>query len=338
MVMASKAVCLAYLLLACLTPAIGADEPQDLSRVPASPAALKALSLEELSQIEVTSPGKKLEKLSNVAAAIFVITQEEIRRTGVRNIPEALRLATGLQVAMFNNGSWPISARGFNITSANKIQVFMDGRSLYTPLFGGVFWDAQNMVIEDIDRIEVIRGAGGTLWGGNAVNAVINIITKTARDTQGGLIVAGGGAAERGFGTVRYGGTFRKNTTYRVYGNYFNRDSLALLNGSDAKDPNQMGQGGFRVDTNLTAADDMTFQGDLYSGDAGILNRPDISIHGGNLLGRWTHRFKGGSDLQLQTYYDRSSRLVPRQIDEVRNTYDIDLQHRFQAGARHDIE
>jgi len=337
MVMASKGVCLAYLLLACLTPAAGADEPQDLQRTPANPAALKALSLEELSQIEVTSPGKKVEKLSNVAAAIFVITQDEIRRTGVRNIPEALRLATGLQVAMFNNGSWPISARGFNTTAANKIQVFMDGRSLYTPLFGGVFWDAQNTVIEDIDRIEVIRGAGGTLYGGNAVNAVINIITKNSRDTQGGLVVAGGGAAERGFATVRYGGTFRKNTTYRVYGNYFNRDSLALQNGADAKDPNQMGQGGFRVDTNLTVADEVTFQGDLYSGDAGILDRPDISIHGGNLLGRWTHRFKGGSDLQLQTYYDRSSRLVPRQIDEVRNTYDIDLQHHFQAGTRHDI-
>jgi len=150
MVMAGKAVCLAYLLLACVTPAARAQDPQDLQRAPANPAALKALSLEELSQIEVTSPGKKVEKLSNVAAAIFVITQDEIRRTGVRNIPEALRLATGLQVAMFNNGSWPISARGFNTTAANKIQVFMDGRSLYTPLFGGVFWDAQNTVIEDI--------------------------------------------------------------------------------------------------------------------------------------------------------------------------------------------
>jgi iron complex outermembrane receptor protein len=337
MVLPSKGVCLACLLLACLPRAVRADEPQAGPPAPATPAALKTLSLEELSQIEVTSPGRKIEKLSNVAAAVFVITQDEIRRTGVRSIPEALRLATGLQVAMFNNGSWPISARGFNTTSANKIQVFMDGRSLYTPLFGGVFWDAQNTVIEDIDRIEVIRGAGGTLYGGNAVNAVINIITKNSHDTQGGLVVAGGGAAERGFGTVRYGGTFRKNTTYRVYGNYFNRDSLALLNGGDAKDPNQMGQGGFRVDTQLTAADDVTVQGDLYSGDAGILNRPDISIHGGNLLGRWTHRFKGGSDLQLQTYYDRSSRLVPRQIDEVRNTYDVDLQHHFRAGARHDI-
>src|ERR1041384_4645326 len=135
-------------------------------------------------------------------------------------------MAAGLEVAMFNNGSWPISARGFDTTSANKIQVFLDGRSLYTPLFGGVFWDAQNTMIEDIDRIEVIRGPGATLWGGNAVNAVINVVTKSARDTEGILAVAGGGAAERGFATLRYGGTAGKQTSYRIYGNYFNRDSL----------------------------------------------------------------------------------------------------------------
>ena len=325
-------------LLVMLMPMVrGDDHPQQGGASQTGTAALKALSLEELSEIDVTSAGKKEEKLSNVAAALYVITQDEIRRAGVRSIPEALRLATGLEVAMFNNGSWPVSARGFDITSANKIQVFLDGRSLYSPLFGGVFWDMQNTVIENVDRIEVIRGPGATLWGGNAVNCVINIITRSARDTRGVMVVAGGGAQERGFATLQYGGSVGMRTAYRIYGNYFNRDSLALQTGSDAKDPYQMEQGGFRVDSDITTRDQLTVQGDLYSGDNGILNRPDISVHGGNLLARWTHRFENGSDLQGQMYYDRTSRLVPQQIAEVRNTYDVDIQHHFRAGERHDV-
>src|SRR5688572_7981423 len=180
---------LAVILLAALAPFANGDEPQQPAQRPRDHIALKSLSLEELSQLEVTSPGKKEERLSNVAAAIYVITQEEIRRSGVRNIPEALRLATGLEVAMFNNGTWPISARGFASNAANKIQVFVDGRSVYSPLFGGAFWDVQNTPISDIDRIEVIRGPGATLWGGNAVNGVINIVTKRTQDTKGGLFV-----------------------------------------------------------------------------------------------------------------------------------------------------
>ncbi|HYP05638.1 MAG TPA: TonB-dependent receptor [Bryobacteraceae bacterium] len=310
---------------------------QTRSKVPANSALLKSLTLEELAQLEVTSAGKKEEKLSHVAAAIDVITHEDIRRSGVRNLPEALRLATGLQVSKFNNGSWPISARGFATTAANKIQVFIDGRSVYSPLFGGAFWDMQQIVIEDVDRIEVIRGPAATLWGGNAVNAVINIITKRATETQGSLVVMGGGADERGFATFRYGGGVGNGTAYRIYGSYFNRDSLALQNGADAKDPYQVAMGGFRIDSAVTASDDLTIQGDLYSGDAGILNRPDIGVHGANLLTRWTHRFRNSSELQLQTYYDRTSRLVPAQLDEVRHTYDVDMQYRMQAGDRHDI-
>jgi iron complex outermembrane receptor protein len=300
-------------------------------------AALKRLSLEELSQIDVTSAGKKDEKLSDVPAALYVITQDEIRRSGVRNIPEALRLDAGLQVAMFNNGSWPISARGFNTVSANKIQVFLDGRSLYTPLFGGVFWDMQNTVLEDIDRIEVYRGPGATLWGGNAVNAVINIITKTAADTQGFLAVAGGGTTERGFGAFRYGGHAGKRVDYRLSGNVMNRRSLLLQNGADAQDPFQMEQGGFRADAQLTATDRLTVQGDLYTAGMGLRGRPDIGLHGANVLTRWTHRLKGGSEFQLQAYIDRTSRHVPGQMDEVRHTYDVDLQHHVRAGERHDI-
>jgi iron complex outermembrane receptor protein len=305
---------------------------------PPNQTDLKALSLEQLSEIEVTSPGKKEEKLSRVAAAVYVITQEEIRRSGVRSLEDALRLATGLEVATFNGGGGPVSARGFNTNSANKIQVFLDGRSLYSPLFGGVLWDMQSTVLEDIDRIEVIRGPGATLWGGNAVNCVINITTKSAKDTAGGLVVAGGGVgAERGFATFRYGGAIGKNTAYRGYGNFLDRDSLTLQTGADANDPYQMRQGGFRTDTSLTAADQITFQGDLYSADEGILNRPDIALHGGNVLMRWTHRFHDSSELQFQTYYDRTSRLVPSQIDEVRNMYDVDMQHHIRFGERHDV-
>ena len=312
-------------------------QPQPTPQASPNSALLKSLSLEELAVLEVTSPGKKEESLSRVAAAIDVITQEEIRRSGVRNLPEALRLATGLQVSKFNNGSWPISARGFATTAANKIQVFLDGRSLYSPLFGGTFWDMQSTVIEDIDRIEVIRGPAATLWGGNAVNAVINIITKRASETKGSLVVLGGGADERGFVTLRYGGQVGTSTAYRVYGSYFNRDSLALQNGTDAKDPYQVGLGGFRVDTAVTPSDNLTVQGDLYSGDAGLLNRSDIGVHGSNLLARWTHRFKNSSEMQLQTYYDRTSRLVPAQLDEVRNTYDLDLQYRMRTGERNEV-
>ena len=327
----------AFVLLSSLFALVPDAHPQPSTPASRSSSVLKSLSLEELAQIEVTSAGRKEEKLSNVAAAIDVITQEDIRRSGVRNLPEALRLATGLQVAKFNNGSWPISARGFASTAANKIQVFMDGRSLYTPLFGGTFWDMQNTVIEDVDRIEVIRGPAATLWGGNAVNAVINIITKKASDTRGMLVVLGGGADERGFVTFRYGGEAGGNTAYRIYGSYFNRDSLALQNGLDAKDPYQVGLGGFRVDSALNENDNLTVQGDLYSGDAGLRGRADIGVHGGNVLARWTHRLRNGSELQLQTYYDRTSRLVPLQMDEVRNIYDLDLQYRISRGERHDF-
>ena len=306
-------------------------------RTAASPSALKTLTIEELSAIEVTSPGKREERVYNVATAITVITQEDLRRSGVRNIPEALRLATGVQVSMFNNASWPISARGFATTSANKIQVFFDGRSVYSPLFGGVFWEVQNTVIEDIDRIEVIRGPGATLWGGNAVNLVVNIITKAARFTQGGLAVLGGGAAERGFASVRYGGRLGGRSHYRLYGLFFDRDSLARATGEDAKDPHQTGQTGFRVDSELSGRDMLTVQGDLYRGRTGLLNREDISLHGGNLLARWTRTLRSGSTIQFQTFYDRTSRLVPLQLGEVRNTYDVELQHNLSLGGRHEL-
>src|SRR5436305_1023257 len=195
----AKTRCAFYLLLLAGVPALCAQSGE-LAAAAADPSALKRLSLEELMQIDVTSVSKRSERLSAAAAAITVITAEDIRRSGAANLPEALRLATGLEVAQADGSTWAISARGFNLTTANKLLVLVDGRSIYTPLFSGVFWDVQDTFLADVDRIEVIRGPGGTLWGANAVNGVINIITKSAKETAGGLLVAGGGREERAFG------------------------------------------------------------------------------------------------------------------------------------------
>src|SRR5216684_3381071 len=185
---------------------------------------LKDLSIEELSNLEVTSVSKREERLSDAPTSVFVITSEDIRRAGATSLPEALRLAPNLQVARVSANEYAISARGFNSTAANKLLVLIDGRSVYSPLFSGVFWDVQDTVLEDIDRIEVISGPGATLWGANAVNGVINILTKSARDTQGFLLYGGGGTEERAFGGLRYGGQLGTNAYYRIYAKFFNRD------------------------------------------------------------------------------------------------------------------
>jgi len=299
-------------------------------------SSLKRLSLEELVEIQVTSVSRREERASGAAAAIYVITQEDIRRSGVRSIAEALRLANGLDVARTNGNSWSIGARGFAASSPNKMQVLIDGRSVYSPLFAGTFWDVQGTLLEDIERIEVIRGPGGTLWGANAVNGVINIITKPASATQGGLLVAGGGTDD-GFGAVRYGGQAGGRGYYRFYTKYDYFGALALRNGSSAEDPLQRGFLGFRSDWTLTEADRLTMQGDIYRGNAARFNQDDVNTHGGNLLGRWSHQFNNGSELQIQTYYDRTSRDIPPIFFEVRNTYDVEMQHHIMAGARQNV-
>src|SRR2546426_10617122 len=199
-----------------------------------SPSALKKLSVEELMNIEVTSVSKRPEKLSETASAIQVITQEDIRRSGATSLPEALRLATNLEVAQIDSRQWAITARGFNNSTANKLLVLIDGRTVYTPLYAGVFWDVQDTLLEDIDRIEVISGPGATVWGANAVNGVINIITKRAKDTQGTLVSGGGGTELRGFGGGRYGGQLGSTLNYRVYGKYFDRGAAVPANGRGA--------------------------------------------------------------------------------------------------------
>jgi iron complex outermembrane receptor protein len=302
------------------------------------PSELKKLSVEELMDIEVTSVSKRPEKLSETASAIQVITGEQIRRSGASSLPEALRLAGNLEVAQVDSSQWAISSRGFNNTTANKMLVLIDGRTVYTPLYAGVFWDVQDTLLEDIDRIEVISGPGATLWGANAVNGVINITTKSAKDTQGLFLEGGGGTELRDFGGFRYGGQVTTNLSYRVYGKYFDRDSAVLPNGHEATNDWRMGQGGFRLDWEPAPVNLLTLQGDIYGGQTDLPGtNGDTDVNGGNVIGRWTHTFSDESDFKLQMYYDRTHRNIPATFSENLDTYDVDFQHRFPLGERNNI-
>ncbi len=274
------------------SPVPGAAQSAE-ERSPLADTELKKLSIEDLMEIDVTSVSKRPERLSQAAAAVFVLTADDIRRSGAFTLPDALRLVPGLQVAQVDAQTWAISARGFNTNSADKLLVVIDGRTVYSPLFAGVFWDAVDVQLADVERIEVIRGPGAALWGSNAVNGVINVITRRAADTQGGLVEAGSGLHEPGFGAVRYGGR-DGDLAWRLYGKYFDDPPMVLADGSNAAEPLRRGQGGFRSDwTPAGAADSLTLQGDIYKGL--------IGLGGGNLLGRWNHRFAPDSELSLLT-------------------------------------
>jgi iron complex outermembrane receptor protein len=323
-------------LLVLAAPAL-ALSAQEEPRV--EPAELKQLSIEQLMEIDVTSVSRRTERLSKAAAAITVITGEDLRRSGVTNLPDALRLSVSLHVAQSNGNTWGITSRGFNSTfaTADKMLVLIDGRSVYTPLFSGVFWDVQDVPLEDVDRIEVIRGPGATLWGANAVNGVINIITRSAKETQGGLVTAGAGNVTD-LGSVRWGGKLGDGTFYRTYGKYYHRDGLELEQGGSANDPLHRTQGGFRVDRDDSGAGAFTLQGDLYRGGYSELVRPDdTNLDGGNLLGRWKRQLAPGSSMELQVYYDRSHRRTPNYFEELRDTVDADFQHHFSLGSRQDV-
>lgn len=310
---------------------------------------LTELSLEQLMSVEITSVSKREERLWESAAAVSVITGEDIRRAGVKSIPEALRLVPGLQVAQFGSNRWAISARGFNATFSNKLLVLIDGRTAYTPLFAGVFWDVQDTLLEDVDRIEVIRGPGGTLWGANAVNGVINVITKQAKATQGSYIEVGGGSEERGFVGTRYGGRVGDDLFYRGYFKYANRDNLVTATGREAADDWRAYRGGFRLDWEPSTRDTLTVQGDLYKGDFGqTLTVPSLSapfsvnsesrddFAGGNFLTRWRHKTADRTETTFQFYYDRTHR-HELLFHEMRDTVDLEFQHRFPVGVRHDL-
>src|SRR5213080_2802865 len=272
--------------------------------------SLKKLSIEQLMSVEVTSVSKRPERLSQTASAIQVITQDDIRRSGAASLAEALRLASNLQVAQLDSRQWAISARGFNNGFANKLLVLIDGRTVYTPLFAGVFWDVQDTLLEDIDRIEVVSGPGATLWGANAVNGVINIITKSAKDTQGALLSAGGGTQLNDFAGARYGGKVGDNLYFRLYGKYFDRDNTVFPDGRDAMNDWRMGQGGFRMDWLPPSGDAVTLQGDGYGGSFELPTSGDTTVDGQNVLGRWTHPLAEDSDLSVQLYWDRTHRRI----------------------------
>lgn len=306
------------------------------STQPNADQTFRRLSIEELAKIDVMSASKHAEPVNETATAISVITSEDLRRAGITELPEALRLATGIAVARFNGETWGISARGFNISTANKMLVLIDGRTVYTPLFSGVFWGVQDVVLEDVDRIEVIRGPGAALWGANAVNGVINIITKTSAETPGGLAVIRGGT-NVGQTIVQYGGKAGVNAAYRVYGKYSYFGPQVFATGVTAHDRLSRAQTGFRIDWTSPARTTLTLQGDAYGGRSGLFDRPDISHRGGNVLGRLSHTYASGSQLQFQWYYDRTYRNVPRQFSEHRDTYDIDVQYRFTASRRNDF-
>lgn len=337
---------LVALCAALLAPVAAAAQPAH----PPDTRDLTSLSLEELLNVEVTSVSRKQERWFEAPAAVYVITQEDIRRSGATTIAEALRLAPGLDVARFDSNAWAISSRGFNGLFANKLLVLMDGRTVYTPLFGGVFWDVQDTFLEDIERIEVIRGPGGTIWGANAVNGVINIITKRAQDTQGGVLTGGGGSEERGFGGTRYGVRLGNGAYLRAYAKYFDRGAFVTARGNQASDQWQAGRGGFRLDWNAGRRDAFTLQGDIYTGHVGrtfgvtaptppfgqIVNSWE-RMDGGNLLGRWQHQFAPDSSAALQLYYDRTGRDSAALFREDRDTFDVDLQHQFALAARHAV-
>jgi iron complex outermembrane recepter protein len=301
---------------------------------PSRSNSLADLSLEELSNLEITSVSRRAEPLSDAAASVFVITGQDIRRSGATTLPEALRLAPNLQVARIDARQYAITSRGFNGTAAsNKLLVLIDGRSVYTPLFSGVFWDAQDVLLEDIDRIEVISGPGGTLWGTNAVNGVINIISRVSSQTQGTFAFLGAGNTERGT-AVRHGGRLGSNGSYRVYGKFFDWDDTVRADGGSAADAWKRGQVGFRSDWAL-GADALTLQGDAYDGTSEQVAPGKTTLSGANLLGRWSRRFSSGSSLHVQAYVDTRDRDIPGTFKEHRTTRDLEFHHTFAAGQRH---
>jgi iron complex outermembrane recepter protein len=316
------------LVLVCIfATALHAEE----KRQPVHPQDLKRLSIEELANIDITSASRQNERLSAVPAAVSVVLGEDVHRSGAVMLAEAMRLADAIDVARVNGGTWGVSARGFTISTANKLLVLVDGRSTYSSLFGGTFWDVQDTLLADLDRIEVIRGPGGTIWGANAVNGVINIISKPAAETQGSVVTVIGGSNERAIVSGRYGARLGSGH-YRVYGKFRMRDSQSLINGASAEDDVRFGQGGFRIDSDQAAPRRWSLSGDLYLGTNGFNDRPDGDVSGGHVLGRWARTMTSG-ELRVQAFYDRTYRKVPLQFEESRHAGEVDVQQQLRTGS-----
>jgi iron complex outermembrane receptor protein len=342
---------LASLALVAGTAVSLAAHAQDAAPQPGAPEGndVAELSLEELMQVDVTSVAGVAKPLMQTPAAVFVITPQDIQETGHLSIAEALRIVPGMDVARVSSNTWAVSARGFNARFSNKLLVLVDGRALYNDLFSGVFWDTADIVMQDLDRIEVVRGPGATLWGANAVNGVINVVSKSSKDTQGWLLTGGMGTEEQGFGTARYGGKISDDSYFRVYTKYFNRDSGQDVTGGNAADDWRQGRAGARLDLGVRGDTKVTISGDVYGGDSGEnigtpaltppyqqLIRGDTHVEGGNLLGKLEHSISEVSGIEVKAYvdYDMRDNAV---LDEHRRTLDFDARHFFQLGERHSI-
>jgi iron complex outermembrane receptor protein len=306
-------------------------------------------SIEDLMNVEVSTVSKSDQKMSRTGSAVFVISPEDIRRSGATNIPDLLRMAPGVDVAQIDANTWAVSVRGFDSEFSNDLLVLLDGREVSNTLSAGVFWDVLDLPLEDIERIEVIRGPGGSVWGANAVNGVINIITKKAGDTHGGLVTAGAGNLEQGFGTVQHGGAFGKHTDYRIFTKYLNDDHMESVDGEPGRDGWFLYRGGFRSDSRLSAKDTLTVEGDVYNGREGAPSAilPSVTspttpivdlnanISGGFLQTNWNHAFSSRSETTLQISYEAYRR--EDDLREKRRTANVDFQHRFAWGQRQSI-
>jgi iron complex outermembrane recepter protein len=325
-------VCAVVVLFALPGQALGQQREQGQ---PLAVQDLKRLSIEELAELDVTTAARRVQRLSEAAAAVSVVRGEDVRRSGYSTLADALRLADGVDVARTSGNNWAISARGFNIASANKMLVLMDGRTVYSPLTGGTFWDVQQTFLQDLDRIEVVRGPGGATWGANAVNGVINIVTREAAATRGTLAVLTTGTSELVTLGARHGGRMGEAGSYRVYTRYRRRAGELFATGERAGNGVQHGQAGFRLDSTVTGATRWTLLGDVSTGRQEYPDRPEGRTSGANLLGRWTRVFSAASSVQLQAYYDRTTRDIPLQFRETRDTWDVDAQHTRRAGRHH---
>jgi iron complex outermembrane receptor protein len=343
-----------------LPQALLAQESTPLPTPPSNPATSSGLNLdmklEDLARQDVVVPGlstvvstveRQESTIGRTPAAVFVITPEMIKRSGARSIPDVLRMAPGVDVARVNAHTWAISIRGFNERFANKLLVQIDGRIVYNATFGGVYWDQQDVVLEDVERIEVIRGPGTTMWGSNAVNGVINILTKKSSDTQGALIQSGGGGQDQqDFNTVRYGGRVNEDLTYRVWGQQFDRAPGWSETG--VRDGWRMKHGGFRIDYTPTCEDTFTVQGDLLSGYGGQttlatidtppyseINNDITAFPAGNILAQYERKIDEETSWKIMGYYDRYEYNRPGILLETRETYNIDLQYQFSPAEFH---